>query len=105
MWITGCRSRTLSKMEINELLNDAVRKAQQGREEIIKGAFLEHFGVPIETIDDIQNLERIVQHGNPVSSYRYRGETFLFLKEEFDFSFSRGHYRRSFTITVSYSKV
>lgn len=92
-------------MDFNGLLHDSIRKAQQGREDIIKEAFLEHFGVPIETIDDTENLEHIVVHGYPISSYRYRGETFLYLKDDLDFSFNGDADSCSFTLTVNYSKV
>lgn len=92
-------------MDFNGLLHDSIRKAQQGREDIIKEAFIEHFGMPIETIDDTENLEHIVVRGEPISSYRYRGETFLYLKDDLDFSFNGDADRRSFTLTVSYYKV
>ena len=47
------------------------------KEKIVGDAFLEHFGFPIQDVQDKEELEHIIVLGDPVESFRYRGETFL----------------------------
>lgn len=50
-------------------------------EAIICGAFEKHFGFPLSEVKDKENPDRLVELGNPIQTYRYRGEVFLYLAE------------------------
>ena len=64
------------------IINDLIKQRVQNTEEIIREAFVEHFGFSIDDVRDTDSLEKIVQSGCPISSYTYHGETFLYVKEE-----------------------
>lgn len=66
----------------NSITNEAIKRQRQEADRIIREAFREHFGFEIEEVRDAENLEHIVQAGYPISSYLYRGETFLYEQEE-----------------------
>ena len=63
------------------ITNEFIKRQVQEADRIIREAFREHFGFEIEEVRDPGNFEHIVERGNPVSSYRYRGETFLYERE------------------------
>ena len=42
-------------------------------------AFESHFGISIDDVD-LREIEHIVVEGDPIESYRYRGETFLYVQ-------------------------
>lgn len=64
------------------ITNDIIKKQRQEADRIIREAFREHFGFEIDEVRDTDNFEHIVQAGYPISSYLYRGETFLYEQEE-----------------------
>lgn len=66
----------------NSITNEAIKRQRQEADRIIREAFREHFGFEIEEVRDTDNFEHIVQAGYPISSYLYRGETFLYEQEE-----------------------
>ena len=48
----------------------------------IREAFQEHFGFPIEQVEDKENLQRLTVDGSPIESFIYRNETFLYYDHE-----------------------
>lgn len=58
--------------------NSAINKLSSALEDVIKEAFKEHFGFPIEDVKDVESLERIHMEGCHISWYRYHEETFLY---------------------------
>ena len=66
---------------IEETVSSAIEKLTKQTESIICGAFEKHFGFPLSEVKDKENLDRLVELGNPIQTYRYRGEVFLYLAE------------------------
>ena len=66
---------------VNQPLNEFTNK----KEELIKEAFLEHFGFELSDVKDKENLEHLVFNEQPISSFRYRGETFLYWQDNPDY--------------------
>ena len=62
----------------DDLLKDLVRKTNTKMNEIILDAFKEHFGFPLESVTDKENLELLERQGSPIREFRYQGRTFLF---------------------------
>lgn len=62
----------------DELLKDLVRKKNTKMDEIIRDAFKEHFGFPLESVTDKENLELREFQGSPILEFRYQDRTFLF---------------------------
>lgn len=58
--------------------NGAINKLSNHLETVIKDAFNEHFGFPIEEVKDTESLERVSVEGCPMSWYRYHEDTFLY---------------------------
>ena len=71
------------------------------KDEILKDAFLSHFGFAIEEVEDKENLEHIIVNGEPISSFRYRGETFLYMQDKPDYEIDND----KITFTTLYRKV
>jgi len=69
----------------DNIIKDAIAEMHKGQDTIIRNAFQKHFGFPLEEVKDKENLEHIIVQGEPISSFRYRGETFLYWKDEMDF--------------------
>lgn len=64
--------------KMNEIIEQALADMARKEGNIIREAFREHFGYDITEIEDPEELEHIVMAGDPVESYRYRGQTFLY---------------------------
>lgn len=69
---------------IEDIVGNAMADSRKKQDSVLRDAFLHHFGFPLEQVQDKENLEHIVVEGQDVSSFRYRGETFLYWKDEFD---------------------
>lgn len=59
-----------------EVIADAVKKHIDEQEKIIRQAFEQHFGFPIEQADK-SKLYRATEFGSNIEQYRYNEETFL----------------------------
>ena len=68
-------------MNQDEIIQKLVGNPSRKIEEIVQKSFMKHFGFPLFKVRDIENLERLITEGSPISSYRYRGETFLYVME------------------------
>ena len=66
---------------IDEAISQVVESHTKRTNDLICEAFEKHFGFPITDIKDKDNLDRIVEQGNPIEAYRYRGEVFLYFAE------------------------
>ena len=62
------------------LIDTAIKQHCNSTAEIIRSAFLHHFGFPITDVRDGENLE-LLSSVKGVESYRYRGETFLYIEQ------------------------
>lgn len=69
---------------INKIIEDIYRKQMSTTtEKYVVDAFQKHFGISIDDVD-LREIEHMVVEGDPISSYRYRGETFLYMNMTFD---------------------
>ena len=62
---------------MNDILNKFVAEQSAVLDQKVRSAFREHFGFPIDEVEDTENLERCTVEGNPTEFFRYRGQTFL----------------------------
>ena len=89
----------------DEKMQEFIRKHISDSEKIIMDAFEAHFGFPITQVEDKENLERVIQEGNPKDAYRYRGETFLYMYHERDFKFDKTNNNYDVQISLRYKMV
>lgn len=64
---------------INHIIDDLYGKQMSEIEKHVVDAFQKHFGISIHDVD-LREIEHIVVMGDPIESYRYRGETFLYVQ-------------------------
>ena len=64
----------------NNIIEDLYRKRMSEIEKHIVEAFQQHFGISIDDVD-LREIEHIVVEGDPIESFRYRGETFLYMQD------------------------
>lgn len=62
---------------MNDILNQFVKEQTAVLEQRVRAAFRDHFGFPLEEVEDTENLEHCIIEGNPTEFFRYRGQTFL----------------------------
>ena len=62
---------------MNDILNKFVAEQSAVLDQKVRSAFREHFGFPLEEVEDTENLEHCTIEGNPIEFFRYRGQTFL----------------------------
>lgn len=62
---------------MNDILNKFVAEQAAVLDQKVRSAFREHFGFPIDEVEDTENLEHCTVEGNPTEFFRYRGQTFL----------------------------
>ena len=62
---------------MNDILNQFVSEQAAVLDQKVRSAFREHFGFPLEEVEDTENLEHCTIEGNPIEFFRYRGQTFL----------------------------
>lgn len=65
---------------MNNIIEDLYRKQMSEIEKHVVDAFQKHFGISIHDVD-LREIEHIVVEGDPIESFRYRGETFLYMQD------------------------
>ena len=65
---------------MNNIIEDLYRKQMSEIEKHVVDAFQKHFRISIHDVD-LREIEHIVVEGDPIESFRYRGETFLYMQE------------------------
>lgn len=75
---------------IEEIISDAVKRRRQGQEEIIKQAFLRHFGFPIDKVIHDGELTRVRTANSMVERFCYKNECFLLWDESDGFVVEEG---------------
>ena len=73
-------------------------------EKHIVDAFQKHFGISIGDVD-LREIEHIVVKGDPIESYRYRGETFLYVQVPGDIDVNTNPQGVKLTMTYKYKEV
>ena len=66
-------------MELTKKIDELYRGHVSALEKCIVDAFESHFGISIDDVD-LREIEHIVVEGDPIESYRYKGETFLYVQ-------------------------
>ena len=64
---------------MNKIVDDVCREQVSKLEKLVVDAFQNHFGISIYDVD-LREIEHIRVEGDPIESYRYRGETFLYVQ-------------------------
>lgn len=73
--------------EINNIVLEGMRLQIDQLNKIIEDAFLKHFGFPIQEAEKGE-LKYLQTEGDPIVSFMYRGETFLYVENKpYDFDF------------------
>ena len=68
---------------MNRIIDDVYREQVSKHEKLVVDAFENHFGISIGDVDP-REIEHIRVVGDPIESYIYRGETFLYVKVPID---------------------
>ena len=68
---------------MNNIIDDVCREQVSTLEKLVVDAFQKHFGISIYDVD-LRDIEHIRVEGDPIESYIYRGETFLYVQVPFD---------------------
>lgn len=88
-----------------QILGDLIEKHYSTLDKIIQEAFREHFGFELLEVQDKEELEHIIVQGEPIESFRYRGETFLYWKRDMDIQFGSNKNGAEVTCTQQFKKV
>ena len=92
-------------MELKKKIEELYRGHVSALEKCIVDAFESHFGISINDVD-LREIEHIVVTGDPIESYRYRGETFLYLQEvPGDLDVSNDPIGVKLTLTIQFREV
>ena len=89
---------------MNKIIDDVCREQVSTHEKLVVDAFQKHFGISIGDVD-LREIERIRVVGDPIESYRYRGETFLYVQVPGDIDVNTDPQGVKLTMTYKYKKV
>ena len=73
-------------------------------EKYVADAFQKHFGISIGDVD-LREIEHIRVVGDPIESYIYRGETFLYVQVPFDIDVNTDSQGVKLKMTYKYKEV
>ena len=65
---------------MERIIENLCRRHVSTIEKYVADAFQKHFGISIGDVD-LREIEHIVVEGDPIESFRYRDETFLYMHE------------------------
>ena len=86
------------------IIDDVCRKQVSTLEKLCVNAFENHFGISIDEVD-LREIEHIVVGGDPIESYRYRGETFLYVQVPGDIDVNTDPQGVKLTMKYNYKEV
>ena len=90
---------------MNKIIDDVCREQVSKLEKLVVDAFENHFGISIYDVD-LREIEHIVVEGDPIESFRYRGETFLYMQEvPGDIDVSNDPIGIKLTLTIQFREV
>ena len=89
---------------MNKIIDDVCGKQVSTLEKLVVDAFENHFGISIYDVN-LREIEHIRVEGDPIESYRYRGETFLYVKVPFDIDVNTDSQGVKLKITYNYKEV
>ena len=79
--IDGRVVEIIDEYMMDNIIDNLHRKQMSEIEKHIVDAFQKHFGISIYDVD-LRDIERIRVEGDPIESYRYRGEKFLDIRTD-----------------------
>lgn len=88
-----------------QIVGDILEKQLCSIDRILEEAFLEHFGFLLRDVQDRENLEHIIVQGDPIESFRYRGETFLYWNREMKIDIEHSDLMTDVRCTTEFKKV
>ena len=86
---------------MDKIIDDVCREQVSTLEKLVVDAFQKHFGISIYDVD-LREIEHIRVDGDPIESYRYRGETFLYVQVPGDIDVSTDPQGVKLTMTYKY---
>ena len=89
---------------MERIVDDVCRKQVSKLEKLVVDAFENHFGISIYDVD-LREIEHIVVEGDPIESYRYRGETFLYVQVPGDIDINKDPQGVKLTMKYNYKEV
>ena len=89
---------------MERIVDDVCRKQVSTLEKLCVNAFEMHFGISIYDVD-LREVEHRVVEGNPIESYRYRGETFLYVQVPGDIDINTDPQGVKLTMKYNYKEV
>ena len=88
-------------MELTKKIEELYRGHVSTLEKLVVDAFQKHFGISIYDVD-LREIEHIRVEGDPIESYRYRGETFLYVQVPGDIDVNTDPQVVKLTMTYKY---
>ena len=88
-------------MELTKKIEELYRGHVSTLEKLVVDAFQKHFGISIYDVD-LREIEHIRVEGDPIESYRYRGETFLYVQVPGDIDVNADPQVVKLTMTYKY---
>ena len=89
---------------MNKIIDDVCREQVSTFEKLVVNAFQKHFGISIYDVD-LREIEHIRVEGDPIESYRYRGETFLYVQVPGDIDVNTDPQVVKLAMTFKYKEV
>ena len=89
---------------MNKIIDDVCREQVSTHKKLVVDAFQKHFGISIYDVD-LMEIEHIRVEGDPIESYRYRGETFLCVQVPGDIDVNTDPQGVKLTMTYKYKEV
>ena len=86
---------------MNKIIDDVCREQVSTHKKLVVDAFQNHFGISIYDVD-LREIEHIRVEGDPIESYRYRGETFLCVQVPGDIDVNTDPQGVKLTMTYKY---
>ena len=89
---------------MNKIVDDVCREQVSTHKKLVVDAFQKYFGISIYDVD-LREIEHIRVEGDPIESYRYRGETFLCVQVPGDIDVNTDPQGVKLTMTYKYKEV
>ena len=102
--IDGRVVEIIDEYMMDNIIDDIRRKQVSALEKCVVEAFENHFGISIYDVD-LRDIEHKRVVGDPIESYRYRGETFLCVQVPGDIDVNTDPQGVKLTMTYKYKEV
>ena len=89
---------------MNRIIDDVRREKVSTHKKLVVDAFQKHFGISIFDVD-LREIEHIRVEGDPIESYSYRGEIFLYVQVPFDIDVNTDSQGVKLKMTYNYKEV